>query len=52
MTLTKKGTRVETAEATVEEILQSDQKIVAISKGEKEDDEILESEKREKEIVE
>ena len=49
MTLTRKGTR---AAATAEDILQSNHKSVASGEEEKEDDENLESEKREKDIAE
>ena len=51
MTLTRKENREASAAATAKEFLQSDHKSVANSKEVEEDDPTLDSEKREKDIV-
>ena len=52
MTLTQKGTRATAAAATAEDILKSYPKTVASGKKEKEDEENLESKKRDRAITE
>ena len=51
MILIQKGTRAAAAEATAEDILQSDPKMVASGEEEKEDDKNLESKGRDKSIA-